>query len=773
LAGKSLFPVMEMPQSIRIWRKVRFPLLALCAVIALTIIGSVTNNVIVAYHVEERIAEARKMESLGTMETVIAAGETLSELSAALPERQNAQAAWAWQAVLEATWFGAQDRLVSEARIAIDRADGADPATIAARVGLACLENNPKEGLAALNAAGGRAEPRLALAQAWLETAQGEPGKAMALIGKASGQYPGYIPLVVEGMRTAYLSGDQKKTRLWTHRLKEILPNHLWANLVQIALALPQWGQATSSEEAGRQAVAFLKKLAPQIEEAPPRLHMLGQELQGRALLAVQDVDGAVQILGKGVVAAPSPEQLAWYALAVMLRDGPRAALEILDKRKDLSGPVVVDVRAQALLAMHRVTDAQPLIEELEKSSKFLHRARLLRFVALVRQGDEKEALEHLPERLQSDFIWPALELYDQVAALGRQKAVVDVIAAISKVDSDCGNALWSWHGKSDREAIRELKRRSQKSACASALQARFLFGRDDPKQVLEAANIARKAAGHSLWEGVIRGRATYLVQGRDGGMDVLDQIAAAQPQGSPLRVALGRAYLRLTTPSKALGAIKGDDSDAALALQIDASNEKDKGPLIAEAVERFQKEHSPMLAYFAALQLQQANRHPETVELVTSVAPHAGAFGPRLAGLGASSLVLMGKKREADRFLDQLSRSLKAPAGQGASWDAQTEMVMLNLRRGGQFTIRVMGLVSDLISRSVRSADLLYAFAMANIIRGNERGGTIYLRDAIFLDPSHAQSCKQLLAMNKLGSDLRDKCLSARPDLQLLPVVP
>lgn len=764
----SVIPVMEVPRGIRIWRQIRWPLLGLLVVIVLTVVGVITNSIMVSRNVAGQISDARRAESFGAIEAVISAGRSLEQLVDAYPSRSNAQAAWAWHAVLEATWFGPQQELAAKARAALEAADASDPSAVAAQAGILCLEGKPAEALVLLDEVSAQPEPRLALARAWTQAALGETDRALEIIELAVKAFPGYVPLVIEGMRTAFFADDVEETTRWMTRLNELLPDHLWASLVHIAFELPRWGEAQATRDKGQALVLELTKLAPQIEAAPFGLRLLGQVLRGRAMLAVNDASQAADIFAKVLEIAPTAENLAWYGLAMMLKDAPRAAIEIIEEHRELRGIWVQDAQAQALLALHRVDDARPLVEQIEKSGKLRRRAAQLGFVLAVREGDVDKALERMPERLQGEMIWPALELYEQAAQLGRQKDVFKIIGAISQVDPVCSNVLRNWHSRSDHEAIRSLSKRSEDSPCAAALRAKFLFGRDDPREVAKAAEIAVAATHHDLSMRLLRGLARFLVDGKDAGVAVLDQILAAQPQGLPLRIALARAYLRMGAADKALAAVDGNDSDQALALRIDASPDQAQTALITEATKRFEAHPSPILAYYAALGRQRANKHSEVVALAEAIVPEAGMLAPRLGALVARSMNFLGRKRDADRLLEQLTRSLRGPAGCAAAWEAMTELVLLNLRRGGKYTFRALSLISERTSQGVRSADLLYAFAMANYAQGNERGAPRFLREALEIDPSHVQTCQQLAAMGKLDDTLRAACLKTRPALKL-----
>jgi hypothetical protein len=766
---QSLIPVMEMPRNIRIWRMVRWPLFGLGVLMTLAIFGVTVNDALVSRNIAERIEEARKIESIGSVETVVTAGKALSGLAAKYPDRKNVQAAWAWQAVLEATWFGPQEHLADKAKKAIEAAEVTDPSVIAARVGLACLYDNPEFDSTTLTAVAGKhPDPRLLLARAWLETAQGETSKALSTIEFAIKEHPSYVPLMVEGMRTAFLMGDRAQTAKWIDRLRKVSPDHLWANLVLLASSLPNWGQDPFLPDAGRSSLATLKKLAARIEEAPPRLRAFGRQLEGRALLAAGEISAAEGVLAKTVEDAPSPELLAWHALAVMKLDGPMAAIAALKQGKGLSGPWVLDIQAQALLALHQVEDARPIIEQLVKSGDLSERTGILGFVLAVREGSIDTALERLPGQLSPEVLWPTLELYEQAATEGNRKAVSETITAIAKLDEGCGEALRAWHGKSDREALRTFQRYSASSVCAAALRARLLLGRDDPRRLLDSANRAMEACKRELWCQMNQALATYLVNGQEEALALLNQVAAVQPQGSPLRVALGRAYLRVFDKEKALAMVQDDKSDAALALRIDASNETEIDELIAQAATRYSASPTPALAYFAALQLQREEKHSEAAALAAAAAPKSGTYGPRIGALAARSLSAVRNNSEADRVLEELVTGLRRPAGYGASWDARNELVMFNLRRGGKNTFRAISLIGEVTSQNVRSADHLYAFAMAILSQGNERGSPRFLREALLLDPSHAQACKQLHIMGKLEADVRAACLKTRPDLQL-----
>ena len=100
-ASMANLPVLEMPRSQRIWRRIRIPFFITVVVLLLLTVALVTHSIKVATSIAGTIDEALGLESIGTVEQTRLAEKMLAKLSEKHPRDQNAAAGWAWQVVLQ------------------------------------------------------------------------------------------------------------------------------------------------------------------------------------------------------------------------------------------------------------------------------------------------------------------------------------------------------------------------------------------------------------------------------------------------------------------------------------------------------------------------------------------------------------------------------------------------------------------------------------------------------------------------------------------------
>ena len=93
-------PVLAMPASIRIWRKVRWPLFIAIILALLSLIGVFTKNRLVDRSVRKEIDDAAEAEAAATIDGLLGADRTLTALADRHPGRANAQVAHAWHSIL-------------------------------------------------------------------------------------------------------------------------------------------------------------------------------------------------------------------------------------------------------------------------------------------------------------------------------------------------------------------------------------------------------------------------------------------------------------------------------------------------------------------------------------------------------------------------------------------------------------------------------------------------------------------------------------------------
>jgi hypothetical protein len=767
-------PVLTMPKSIRIWRRVRWPLLVFVIVALLTAVGLFTNDRLVASSVERSINEARDAESTGSVEGLKRAEQILSSLAERHPKRAAAQASWAWQALLMGELLGPTDTYQKKAKEALSRAGTANsPMGLAARAALAHAEGYDQSALS-LAEQGIKEfpdEPRLQLARAWALAGKKQLAQAREAIDAARQKNATYVPLLSTGLAVSLEQRDVEASRAVIDQLLAIEPGNLYASLASVRLLLPGWGEESPSEDVAETLAGQMAVLKPRIDTAPPKLAILGRTLLGRVDLLTDRADEAAESLRFAAAQSPDPEVTAWYAFAVQRLQGPAACLAALDERKAAQSLAVLDVRARCLLDAHRVTQAREVIAKLAADGSMREGLQRLQWTLAVRAGDAADALSKMPTSLGADDQWVALEAHDLFRSKGDQEGTKALVERMREELPKCSVALQAWHGTNPELVISLLApERATDDACLSSLVARMMRGHLPPGAVKEASEQASRAAGGSLSVEIDRASAIWLVDGRAAAAKILEQVEAARPDATPIRVKLARAYLEMGLVTKAETVLADLDDPDALAVRLlaarEAGRKADAEAFLAKAQAGAKSGKSPALSYFAIEAALDAGAFKQVIENADRLLPSAGEWTAEIAELKARALNSIGEGLEADRSLKGAADDVRAPVGMDESWETTVAFVRLNLQRGGAFVFKAVAAINELGAMGVKDPELSYSFAVINLRQGNERGAPRLLREALDVDPSFVLAYKQLKELDKVPDEVAARMKTVRPDL-------
>ncbi len=767
-------PVLTMPKSVKIWRKVRWPLAVLIVVVVLGTVGLITNDMLVARSVKRTIAEAQQAEMLGSVDQIRAAGQTLAKLAERHPSRTNAQMSWAWHGLLQAILFGPERELTDNVKEAL-KLGGDDASAVgwAARAAYKHVngENDQALELVDRGLKEHAGEARLALVQAWALRGLGKHDEAREAFQTAMDSSIEYMPLVIAGIAFEYERGDRLRALNLAERLLEVSPGHLYASLITVALALPEWGDTTPSRDRIASLLKDIQTLTPVIEEAPPKLSFLGNRLIGRVNLLAGRYKDAAGALEKTIEISPEPELLAWYALALQQMNGPEAALKFIEKYPDVVAPELLDIRARSLLAYHRVHTGAEAIKKLSASGKLQKSAKELEWVLAVRSGDREQSLATMPEQIGHQHQLLAAELYFWLKAVSDVKGIERLTAAMDSELGTCAEAIRAWHKNAPGNAFQALKAGAEiESPCVDALALKLLRGHVIPEELRAISQRLEKSAGLNLWSDIDSALSKWPIEGRDIALEMLNDVWQLRPEGAPLRCALAEAYLELGAPKKALDVLDNVEAPEGIALHIEAARKAGKKKLVSKliqtAIARSKELDHPALLYVAVQSRFSTGKIGDVFEEVLEKLNKAGRYASELAEIGAKTLNFKGDRTVADRVLYQSAKQITKYAGLDESWEMRLAQIRLNLRRGGKFMFRALYLISTLKEEGVRDPRITYQFAMANLSDGNERVGLRELRDTLELDPTFAPAYKQLISMNRLDDELSAWMKRTRPEL-------
>jgi tetratricopeptide (TPR) repeat protein len=773
--GADAIPVLTMPSSIRIWRKIRWPLLVVVVVAILAAVGLFTNDRLEARSVKRRIAEAAEGEAKGTVESLIGADQMLGALADRHSGRVNAQVARAWQAVLNSELLGPKDKLLASARQALERA-GTDTSSLgfAARAGVKHGEGDFEGALELAGKGLGQyaTQPRLHLVKAWalrrLDKGE-EAAETLMLLRKLE---PNYMPALHTQLSFALADGDRDAARELADELLEKSPGNLFASLVSVDVRLPRWGEPDPDLDTLAGLIKDSHALDTRVKDAPPDLAILHRRLSGRVKLLTGELREAVADLKYVSARVPDAETLAWRALAIRELDGPVAALAELDSAgKDIKAPEILDVRVRCLLDHHHVDQAGEIFAALEASAPSLPSVRELKWILSVRRGDLAGAVETLPKRIDARLRWVALEMYELLRSNGDVEGRAELLARMKGATKACADGIGAWHeGLAEATAVLGVEGKKL-DPCIVALKAKLLRGHMAPAKIKAAAERANKLSGGDLRLDVDRALAVWLVDGQAAAAQVLDGIWKLKPQGALIRWAMGEAFLQIGLPARALEVVEGMDNPMATYLRLHAleasGNKKQFDELLGKTATRAKEEPHPALAYWAMRRDLDASGFDKVITRADAVLPQAGRLTAEIAELKAKALNSIGSRGDADRALDSAARAARTAVGLDEVWQAKLSLIRLNLRRGGAFLFKAVAVTTQLYKDGLKNAELSYSYAVANIRQGNERGAMRYLRESLDLDPSFVPAYTQLQLLGKLSDEQLARLGKVRPGAQ------
>jgi tetratricopeptide (TPR) repeat protein len=756
-------PVLTMPQSVRIWRRVRWPLFIGIVVVALGALALFTNDRLQARSVEKRISEAHAGEQLGTVQGLLEAGQILSLLSDRHPDRPNAQAAWAWHAALLAELFGPAEHYLARSKDALAAAGPNDlPLAQAAGAVLKASSGDPAGALETVLEGLKKhpGEPRLIAARCMALKMAGRSDDAASALAELVAAHPEYLPARHLALSLAIERRDRAAIRSLSDELLSRSSGNLLGALASVSAGLPEWGEDDPPEAVITRMRSDMNALAGRIAEAPPKLQSLGHFLEGRVALLSGRGDEAATALASAFADAPSSSNLAWLALAAHRHEGTEVALALLNEHANVTGPEVQDVRIRCLLEDHRVVEAREQLLLLERSGALSEIAAELGWVLAVRSGDTDRALGSLPPRLGSRHWRPALELYEQLRSRGATEAIDTLLGAMTEAQGPCAEAIRAWHGSDAADALAALLPGEAAPPCLDALAIRFLTGRVDLKRLEPAAKrLSRAPGGHDPMLRIVRARLTWLAEDRTAAAAILDEVNSSRADAPPLRLALAEAYLDFGLADRALTTLEAlTDEPAGRALRLQAllalGRKGELQALLDEWTKAGQDPVHPAATVFELERDLELSAFDRVIEKADRALPTAGRWTAEIAELKARALNIVGARGDADRTLEAAARDGRKAAGQGEGREARLAQIRLNLRRGGAFLFKAQSVITELYKTDLREAELSYSYGVTNIRQGNDRGAIRYLREAIDIDPSFVPAYSQLEALGKLGEE-------------------
>ncbi len=760
LSRGSSVPVLEISKSTRTWQKIRWPLIIILIVVFLCAVGLITNDLLTARGVEKTIESAWEAEQRGTVESLKGASEALAELADDYSSRANAQAAWAWQAGLEAVLLGPADELIQQAQTALTNAGAQESdRSRAAKALLLHLTGEYQQALDQADAGltGDGVQPRLELARAWALHGLGRAPDAFERLDAAIEASPQYTPLVLSAIDIALQANDRLKALAYLKLLQSAAGEYLLGELATIQLSLPVWaGKPLPGEQAG-QLLDRTVALKARIDDAPFRLNAMGRYLLGRVHLLTERYEEAQQHLSEAMRLDPAGDALVWNALATKRLKGPRAALEVLDSRRDSTDPKGYDLRAQALLELHRVAAATKAIDELQASKTLPERATELSFVAVVRRGDLDAAMARLPATITVEHQRIALELYFQLKEQGRHNNIFKLINRFDSTIKSCGMAIKYWHSRRTSRALRALDPASENS-CIAILAAQLLRKHAPPDLLYQALARSRDKYVRDFELEINTALVSWMVEGYEPAKKRLEDVWALAPTGAPLRCSLARAYLEMALPLRALEVLEGLQTPGAVAIRFEANKMQhfNKGQkYVRKALKKHGKVDHPAIDYLRVHSQFTSSRFRDIADHVQEIATNGGRWTAAIAEFGAKAINFEGDRTEADQLLAKIAKRASVRVGMDEAWNVKLALVRLNLRRGGKFSRRALYMLTEMEKDDLVDPRILTHLADLHFKEGNDRLAIRRLKAALKIDPTFRLAYQQLEKHDALNEEL------------------
>ena len=769
-ASMANLPVLEMPRSQRIWRRIRIPFFVTVVVLLLLTVAIITHRIKVATTIASTIEEALALESFGTVEQTRLAEKLMAKLYEKHSGDDSAAAAWAWQTAIQNILF--EEPLSEEAKEVLEDVDDdvIKPYAYAARAAKAYIDgdletsaNIVKQGLAVH-----ADDPRISLIEILTMNAAGDsPGAWNRLLALLETQ-KGYVPLLITGATMAVESGNRLDALDMAKGLLTISQGNLFGEMLMIHLGLPVWGDEDVDP---KQFLSLQKKygeLSTALAAAPPKLKIMGAHLRGRLQLLAGHADDAIKSFTVALNAKKDPETLAWMGRAVRLKSNAQAALKILDAHKNVEGPPVYDIRAQLLLEYHRVNQAKIVLDKLEKSGALKSRLQYLTWLYAIRSGDVEKAKATMPQTISGEQKWPALEMYFLLKQIGDTEGITALTKALESEWSTCARVIRSWHSRSLKRATRLFG--NKRIECADHLMPRLMSTHADAELIAQAAEITHtKSKSNPVFE-IDRARAVWRFTGHAAGTKILDRIAALNPEGVPILQRLASAYIEMDLPDKALAVLGKSEAPNLLALRIlaheNAKQKKAAQQLIATAISKSDKTPHPALVFFKLRKLYRTrNLEPIKAWFETEFNNKLpGEWTSEIVELGARALLLLDMRPEAEDLVEKAAKHLLVPTGADEAIETWAVDVGININRGGRHRNRALVIIRTLREEGVMDPRFSYWLGVENIVNGSERLGLKFIKEALSLDGGFRQAWAKMAEMEWMGEQTAIRMRNMRP---------
>ena len=773
--GESI-PVLTMPASVRLWRKIRWPLFVSIILILLIVVGFVTNDRLVARSVANRISEARDNEAASTIVRLVQNDETLGALADRHSGRMNAQVAFAWNSMLLAEMFGPKQKYMEKAAASLKSISSYGSAMAYAARAAEKYHNGDFPGGLKIVLQGLKKhpnEPRLQLVRSWILFASGKSEEAFDVLDVVREGFGDYLPALHTSLSFALKEENNEAVKIYSEDLLIRSPGSILGSLASVSERLPGWyGEALDPSQI-LSLVKDMDTMSGQMSSMPQKIAMQGRFLAGRVNLLAGRLDKASEDLRYVSEADRDPRLLAWYAMAVRRLNGPRAALDILDAKGESTCAEIHDLRARCLLDYHLVDQAGASLEKLGSDLDAVGDVRELKWILAVRRADLDEAKKFVPDKIGEQLMWVGLEMFELYRSRGDREGIDALTEKFVGNATGCVPGIRAWTGGKLSNVTKVLSKVSEDThPCTCALISRLMRGHLPLPEVKKAAQRAVAEAGGELRPRIDQALAIWLVDGRKAALGVIADVRKNKPEGALIRIAMADAYMLMDVPAEVLSVLDGLDNPEAVSLRIAALQKTgDKAgaekALAAALSDEKAKDHPAIVLWKLSAQLE-ASEYDKVILGADEAHGSAGTRTAEIAELKAKALNAMGSRGDADRWLLSAAKSARTNVGFGESWQAKIALIRLNLRRGGNFLFKAVGVTLELYKAGVKDAELSYSYAVANIRQGNERGAMRYLREAVELDPSFTPPYSQLQLLGKLPQDYLAVLERTRPGTTL-----
>ena len=750
--GESI-PVLTMSASVRLWRKIRWPLFVSIVLIMLIVVGFVTNDRLVARSVANRISEARDNEAASTVTRLVKNDEILTALTDRHSGRMNAHVAFAWNSMLLAEMFGPKEKYLEKAAASLKSISSSGSAmAYSARAAEKYHKGDFSGGLEIVLQGLKKHpnEPRLQLVRSWILFASGKSAEAFDVLDVIRKGFGDYLPALHTLLSFALKEEDSEAVKIYSEDLLIRSPGSILGSLASVWVRLPGWYGEDLNPSQILSLVKDMDTISGQMSSMPQKIAMQGRFLAGRVNLLAGRLDKAVEDLRFVSEKDKDPRLLAWYAMGVRRLSGPRAALDILDATGESACAEIHDLRARCLLDYHLVAQAGAALEKLGSDLDVVGDVRELKWILAVRRADLNEAKKYIPDRIGEDLMWVGLEMFELYRSRSDREGIDALTERFVGNATGCVPGIRAWTGGKLSDVTKILSKASKNThPCTCALISKLMRGHLPLPEVKKAAQRAVAEAGGELRPKIDQALVVWLADGREAALGIIADVRKNKPEGALIRIAMADAYIVMDVPAEALSVLDGINNPEAISLRIAALLKigdkagADKA-LAAALSDEKAKDHPAIVLWKLSAQLD-AGEYDKVIEGAGEAHRSAGTWTAEIAELKAKALNAIGSRGDADRSLLSAAKRARTNVGFGESWQAKIALIRLNLRRGGNFLFKAVGVTLQLYKARVKDAELSYSYA------GNERGAMRYLREAVELDPSFTPPYSQLQLLGKL----------------------